>query len=133
MPASAVSTLPYLDIVISGIVVLAAANDRLPVSKIHETFYAVRPHEGMLAGLRFSITGAVCYSTQVDLVLRQLDTRGIIRLGNGCATVVGKPDAWLNSVAGIVPEPQLREIRSASDLFHRKLREALFGGVAGGP
>ena len=73
--------LPDLSDVVSGIIALGAnGGERLFLPKIHTVLYQMKQHDRMIAGLWFSITGSVCYSRDVENVLRNLASQGVVKI-----------------------------------------------------
>ena len=58
---------PRIKEIISGIILLGAkGKDPIPLAEVHSILHAMKSHESILSGLRFSLTGAVCYSRDID-------------------------------------------------------------------
>ena len=73
--------LPDLYAVISSIITLGAnGGEKLFLPDIHSTLYQMKQHNRMLAGLWFSITGSVYYSRDIENVLRDLASQGVVKI-----------------------------------------------------
>lgn len=115
----------YLSEIVSGVLVLAArGGEQLPVPKIHSVLYAMRSDEKILAGLWFSITGAICFSRQIEIVLKKLVAQGVLRLEKGSIVVVKNAKEMRARLFRMFPGAQYKRIRRASRHFHRSLQGA---------
>ena len=76
--------IPDLSAVISSIITLGAnGGEQLFLSEIHTVLYQMKEHDRMLAGLYFSISGSVCYSRDIENVLRDLSSQGVVKIEAG--------------------------------------------------
>jgi len=114
--------LPDLSAVISGIITLGAnGDDQLFLPKIHSVLYQMKQHNRMLAGLWFSITGSVCYSRDIENVLRDLASQGVVKIEAG--SVVVKNIGFLRSrLRRMLPVRQYRKLLKTSRKFYSRLR-----------
>jgi len=77
-----------LSAVISGIITLGAnGGEQLFLPEIHTALYQMKQHNRMLAGIWFSITGSVCYSRDIENVLRDLASQGVVKIEAGSVAV----------------------------------------------
>lgn len=122
--------------ILSGILLLAAkVDERIPVSKIHSVFHEMKAHEAILAGLRFSLTGDVCYSRNVDIAIKNLVDWGSLRIAGDSAVVSGGIHEYRGYLSRSFTNPQVQAIHSASlrfyDRMHRGVRGLASIGTAG--
>ncbi len=109
--------------IVSGILVLAAqGGEQIPVQKIHSILYAMRSHEKFLAGLWFSITGAICFSRQIESVLKDLAAQGVLHFEEGSTAVLENVQSLSAHLSRILPQEQYTRLRRASSRFYRKLK-----------
>ena len=79
---------PRIKDIISGIILLAArGKEPMPLAKVHSIIHAMKSHEPILSGLRFSLTGAVCYSRDIDQAINHLTDGGFLKIVEGSAFV----------------------------------------------
>jgi hypothetical protein len=113
--------LPDLSAVISGIVTLGAnGDDQLFLPKIHTVLYQMKQHNRMLAGLWFSITGSVCYSREIENVLRDLASQGIVKIEAGIV-VVKNIGLLRDKLRRMLPVRQYRQLLKTSRKFYASL------------
>jgi hypothetical protein len=113
--------LPDLSAVISGIITLGAnGGEQLFPPKIHTALYQMKQHNWMLAGLWFSITGSVCYSRDIENVLRDLASQGVVKIEAG--SVVVKNIGFLRKrLRSMLPVRQYRKLLKTSRKFYARL------------
>ncbi|MBE0568304.1 MAG: hypothetical protein IH577_01325 [Deltaproteobacteria bacterium] len=113
--------LPDLFAVISGIIALGAnGGEQLFPPKIHTVLYQMKQHDRMLSGLWFSITGSVCYSRDIENVLRDLASQGVVKIE--ADSVVVKNIGFLRKrLRGMLPVRQYRKLLKASRKFYARL------------
>ncbi|HUX62753.1 hypothetical protein [Sulfuricella sp.] len=113
--------LPDLSAVISGIVTLSAnGGEKLFLPEIHTALYQMKQHNRMLSGLWFSITGSVCYSRDVENVLRDLASEGVVKIEAG--SVVLKNIGFLRKrLRSMLPVRQYRKLLKSSRKFYARL------------
>jgi len=113
--------LPDLSAVISGIIALGAnGGEQLFPPKIHTVLYQMKQHDRMLSGLWFSITGSVCYSRDIENVLRDLASQGVVKIE--ADSVVVKNIGFLRKrLRGMLPVRQYRKLLKASRKFYARL------------
>jgi hypothetical protein len=114
---------PNFEDILSGILLLAAKEDeRLPVFGIHTIFHEMKAHEPILSGLRFSLTGDVCFSRTVDHAIRNLVDRGSLRMVGESAIVCGGINEFRSHLSRSFTNPQIQAIHSASLRFYDRMR-----------
>jgi len=85
-----VNRLPQIKDIVSGILALAARKgERIPLAKCHTIVYAMKSQEPILSGLRFSLTGDVCYSRDIDQAINILIDSGFLKIDGKSAVVTG--------------------------------------------
>ena len=113
--------LPDLAAVISGIITLGAnGGEQLFLPEIHTVLYQMKEHDRMLAGLWFSITGSVCYSRDIENVLRDLASQGVVKIEAG--SVLVKNIGFLRKrLRSMLPVRQYRKLMKTSRKFYARL------------
>jgi hypothetical protein len=112
--------------ILAGILTLAAIEEEpVPVSKIHSVLHEMKPHESILAGLHFSVTGDICYSKVVDQVIRSLVDWGFMKTVNGESVAIGRIPLFRTYLAGFLSGSQLQAIHSTSLRYHDRLRREI--------
>lgn len=113
---------PDLSAVISGIITLGAnGGEQLLMPKIHTVLYQMKEHDRMLSSLWFSITGSVCYSRDIDNVLRDLASQGVVKIEAG-SVFVKNIGILRNRLSGILPVRHYRRLLKTSRKFYARLR-----------
>jgi len=114
---------PQIKEIISGIILLAAkGKDPFPLAEIHSILHEMKSHESIFSGLRFSLTGAVCYSRDVDRAIRHLAECGFLRIVDGSAYVGERAPEFGIYLSGFLTNPQIQAVHSVSLRFHDRLR-----------
>jgi hypothetical protein len=109
--------------IVSGILALAARKgERISLAMIHSTVHAMKPHEPILSGLRFSLTGDVCYSRDIDQAINSLIDSGFLKIDGRFAVVTGRASQFWRYMAGILTNSRIQVIHSVSLRFHDRLR-----------
>jgi len=113
--------LPDLSDVISGILTLGAnGGEQLFLPKIHSVLFQMKQRNRMLADLWFSITGSVCYSRDIENVLRNLASHGVVKIE--ADSVVVKNIGFLrNRLRSMLPVRQYRKLLKTSRNFYARL------------
>jgi hypothetical protein len=110
-------------VIVSGILALAARKgERIPLAMIHSIVHAMKPHEPILSGLRFSLTGDVCYSRDIDQAINTLIDSGFLKIDGRSAVVTGRPHQFWRYMAGFLTNSRIQVIHSVSLRFHDLLR-----------
>jgi hypothetical protein len=108
--------------VISGILTLGAnGGEELFLPKIHSVLCQMKPHNRMLAGIWFSITGSVCYSRDIENVIRDLASQGVLKIESGSVAVVKNAAFLRNRLRGILPTRQYKKLMATSRRFYARL------------
>lgn len=114
---------PRIKDIVSGMLLLAARGaDPMPVAKVHSIFHEMKSHELILSGLRFSLTGAVCYSRDVDQAINHLAEGGLLEIVDGSAVVGEHAHAFGDYLSEFLTGSQIQAIHSASLRFHERVR-----------
>jgi len=114
---------PQTKEIVSGILALAARKgERIPLAMIHSIVHAMKPHEPILSGLRFSLTGDVCYSRDIDQAINSLIDSGFLKIDGRFAVVTGRASQFWRYMAGILMNSRIQVIHSVSLRFHDRLR-----------
>jgi hypothetical protein len=114
---------PKIKELVSGILALAARKgERIPLATIHSIVYAMKPHEPVLSGLRFSLTGDVCYSRDIDQAIHSLIDSGFLKIDGRSAVVTGRAHQFWRYMAGFLTNSRIQVIHSVSLRFHDRLR-----------
>jgi hypothetical protein len=110
--------------VISGILTLGAnGGEELFLPKIHSVLCQMKPHNRMLSGIWFSITGSVCYSRDIENVIRDLASQGVLKIENGSTAVVKNAAVLRVRLGDVLPVRQYRQLLAASRKFYARLRK----------
>lgn len=114
---------PQIMDIVSGILALAARKgERIPLAMIHSIVHAMKPHEPILSGLRFSLTGDVCYSRDIDQAINTLIDSGFLKIDGRSAVVTGRAHQFWRYMAGFLTNSRIQVIHSVSLRFHDLLR-----------
>jgi hypothetical protein len=123
LPGGALMSIILTDLsaVISGIITLGAnGGEQLFLPEIHTALYQMKQHNRMLAGLWFSITGSVCYSRDIENVLRDLASQGVVKIEAGSVAV--KNIGFLRKrLRSMLPVLQYRKLLKTSRKFYARL------------
>ncbi len=123
---------PEIGDIITAVISLACrGGEHLRISKVYAALNELRGRDVLLSGLYFSITGAVCYSPQIDETLRTLVATGLLVLAGRDTLVVR--DSALEEVRGRLrkklPSAAYRSLQIVSRWFYAML----FPGREGRP
>ena len=114
--------LPNFTEVISGILTLAANEGELiPIAKIYTILYEMKPHEMILSGLRFSLTGDVCFSRNVHQAINNLIDCGFLKIVNESTVAVERIQPFRTYLSGFLSNSQLQAIHSTSLRYYDRL------------
>ena len=114
---------PRIQEILSGILLLAARRKGpIPVSQIHSILHAMKAHESILSGLRFSLTGAVCYSREIDQAIGRLSDDGFLKLVDGSVRIGENSHEFGEYLSGFLTNSQIEAVHSVSIRFHNRLR-----------
>jgi hypothetical protein len=113
--------LPDLSAVLSGIITLGAnGGEQLFLPEIHTALYQMKHHDKMLAGLWFSITGSFCYSRDIENVLRDLASQGVVKI-EADSVVVKNIGTLRNRLRGMLPVRHYRKLLKISRKFYARV------------
>ncbi|HZW36758.1 MAG TPA: hypothetical protein VFF01_07420 [Candidatus Deferrimicrobiaceae bacterium] len=122
---------PNFKDILSGILLLASEEDEcIPVSGIHSIFHEMKTHEPILSGLRFSLTGDVCFSRNVDNAIKNLVDWGTLRIMGDSAVVCGGIHEFRSYLSRSLTNPQIQAIHSASLRFYDRMHRRGVRGLA---
>lgn len=114
---------PMLRDILSGIILLAARGRKpIPLASVHSIIHAMKAHESILSGLRFSLTGAVCYSRDIDQAVDRLADAGFLKIVEGAVFVGENVDGFANYLSGFLTHSQVQAVHAASLRFHERVR-----------
>ncbi len=114
---------PRIKDIISGMILLAArGRDPMPLAKLHSVIHEMKSHESILSGLRFSLTGAVCYSRDVDQAINHLTEGGFLEIVDGSVIVGEHAHEFSRYLSGFLTNSQIQAVHSASLRFHERVR-----------
>lgn len=114
---------PRIKEIISGIILLGArGKEPMPLAKVHSIIHAMKSHESILSGLRFSLTGAVCYSRDIDQAVNHLTDGGFLEIVGGSAFVGEHAPEFGEYLSGFLTNSQIQAVHSASLRFHDRVR-----------
>ncbi len=114
--------IPPIDDVLTALISLACrGGEQLRMPRVYSALSELKAREALLTGLYFSITGAVCYSRQVEEILRSLVEKGMLVPKERDTLVVR--DQEVEAIrAGLrekLPLPAYRALQTASKRFYR--------------
>ncbi len=114
--------------IVKGILLLGArVGEQIPVPKVHSILWGMRSSEKILAGLWFSITGAICYSRQVETAMKELAAQGVLHLDGDSTAVVKSVQGRHGWFLRIFPGKQYHSVHRVSRLFHQRLNGEEWG------
>ncbi len=109
--------------IVSGILALAARKgERIPLAKCHAIVYAMKSQEPILSGIRFSLTGDVCFSRDIDQAINILIDSGFLKIDGQSAVVTGRAHQFWRHMGGFLTNSRIQVIHSVSLRFHDRLR-----------
>ncbi|HEX9191955.1 MAG TPA: hypothetical protein VF847_07655 [Candidatus Deferrimicrobiaceae bacterium] len=115
---------PEIGDIIAAVIGLACrGGEQLRVPKVYSVLRELKERDALLSGLYFSITGAVCYSRQVDEALRSLVAKGMLILKERDTLVVrdDAAEAIRARLRDRLPSPAYRSLWTASKRFYGKM------------
>jgi len=119
---------PRIREILSGILLLATrSKGPIPLSQIHSIFNAMKSHESILSGLHFSLTGAVCYSREIDQAIGRLTDAGFLELVDGSVFLGENAREFEEYLSGFLTNSQIQAVHSVSIRFHDRLRRDAMG------
>jgi hypothetical protein len=131
--------IPEIDDVLTALISLACrGGEQLRMPRVYSALSELKAREVLLSGLYFSITGAVCYSRQVEEILRTLVEKGML-VTKERDTLVVRDQAAEEVRAGLrkkLPSSAYRSLQTASKRFYRVMfrkrarpKDTLAGGA----
>lgn len=122
-PAATAPRTPRIKDIISGMILLAArGGDPMPLANLHSIIHEMKPHESILSGLRFSLTGAVCYSRDIEQAIHHLAEGGFLEIVDGSAFPGEHAHEFGDYLSGFLTNSQIQSVHSASLRFHDRVR-----------
>lgn len=122
-PEPVVNRPPQVKEIVSGILALAArTGERIPLAKCHAIVHAMKSQEPILSGLRFSLTGDVCFSRDIDQAINILIDGGFLKIDGQSAVVTGRAHQFWRYLGGSLANSRIQDIHSVSLRFHDRLR-----------
>lgn len=119
---------PNFKEILSGILTLAACEEEfVPVAKIHSIFYEMKTHESILSGLRFSLTGDVCYSRTIEQAISNLIDWGSLKVVDESTVVIEGSHAFRSYLSRTFTKFQFQAIQSVSLRFYDRLHRCAQG------
>jgi len=129
--------IPEIDDVLTALISLACrGGERLRMPRVYSALSELKAREVLLSGLYFSITGAVCYSRQVEETMRSLMGKGML-VTKERDTLVVRDQAAEEVRAGLrrkLPPSAYRSLQAASKKFYRAMfkKRAVPGALPNG-
>jgi hypothetical protein len=115
---------PEIGDVLTAIISLACrGGEQFRIPRIYSVLSELKGRDMFLSGLYFSITGAVCYSRQIEETLRSLMANGILVLKER-DTVVVRDEAATEIRARLrrtLPSSIYRSLQDTSKRFYGKM------------
>lgn len=115
---------PEIGDIITAIISLACrGGEQLRIPRVYAALNDLKGRDVFLSGLYFSITGAVCYSRQIDEILRNLVAKGIL-VFSGRDTLVVRDSAVEEVRVRLrkkLPSAAYRSLQTASRRFYGKV------------
>jgi hypothetical protein len=115
---------PEIGDIITAIISLACrGGEQLRIPRVYAALSELKGRDVLLSGLYFSITGAVCYSRQIDETLRTLVAKGIL-VFSGRDTLVVRDSAVEEVRVRLrkkLPSAVYRSLQTASRRFYGKI------------
>lgn len=116
--------IPQIDDILTAVISLACrGGEQLRKPRVFFALSELKAREALLSGLYFSITGAVCYSRQVEEILRSLAEKGILVMKERDTLVVRvrEAEAVRAGLKRKLPSPAYRALQTASKRFYRMM------------
>jgi hypothetical protein len=114
---------PSLSEWISGILMFAARpGERIPFRRIHSILSEMQSHDSLVSGIDFLIEGKACYSREVERVLQDLLSKGILGLEDDSTVLVENACSVCIRLSVDLSYTDCKMLRSASSIFYERLR-----------
>jgi hypothetical protein len=114
--------IPEMDDILTALISLACrGGEQFRMPRVYSALSELKAREVLLSGLYFSITGAVCYSRQVEEILRSLVEKGML-VTKERDTLVVRDQAAEEVRARLrkkLPSSAFRSLQTASKRFYR--------------
>lgn len=119
------SVAPGITDVIDAILTLGRTKtaEGIPRSRIHAILWAMQPEEPLLSRVRFSITGDVCLSRDIDTAIDKLISKGTLRLAKDSTILLNDVPTLRSLHRARQTRPHFHELLNASRNFHKRLDE----------
>ena len=115
---------PEVGEILTAIISLACrGGEQFRVPRIYSVLSELKGRDVLLSGLYFSITGAVCYSRQIEETLRSLMAKGVL-VPTERDTVIVRDQAAKEIRARLrctLPSSIFRSLQDTSQRFYRKM------------
>ena len=115
---------PEVGEILTAIISLACrGGEQFRVPRIYSVLSELKGRDVLLSGLYFSITGAVCYSRQIEETLRSLMAKGVL-VPTERDTVIVRDEAAREIRARLrskLPSSIFRSLQGTSQRFYRKM------------
>jgi len=115
---------PEVGDILTAIISLACrGGEQFRIPKIYSVFSELKGRDVFLSSLYFSITGAVCYSRQIEETLRSLMAKGIL-VPTERDTVIVRDEAAKEIRARLrckLPSSIYRSLQASSKRFYGKM------------
>ncbi|HLN90654.1 MAG TPA: hypothetical protein VK429_02200 [Patescibacteria group bacterium] len=115
---------PEVGEILTAIISLACrGGEQFRVPRIYSVLSELKGRDVLLSGLYFSITGAVCYSRQIEETLRSLMAKGVL-VPTERDTVIVRDEAAKEIRARLrytLPSSIFRSLQDTSQRFYRKM------------
>jgi len=115
---------PEIGDTLTAIISLACrGGEQFPIPRIYSVLSEMKGRNVLLSCLYFSITGAVCYSRQIEETLRSLMSNGML-VPKGRDTVIVRDEAAKEIRARLrrkLPSSIYRSLRGTSKRFYGKM------------
>ena len=115
---------PEIGDILTAIITLACRKgEPIRISKIYSALCELKGRDVFLSSLYFSITGAVCYSRQIEETLRSLVAKGML-VPKGQDTVLVRDEAAAEIRGRLrrkLPSSIYHSLQNTSRRFYRKM------------
>lgn len=114
---------PNFTEILSGILALAGRQgESIAIPIVHSTLYGMKPHEPVLSGLHFSLTGDVCYSSNIDRAIKNLIVWGAIRIVDESTVAIERIHPFRKHLSRFLSNSQFQAVHSTSLRYHERLK-----------
>ena len=118
---------PEVGDILTAIISLACrGGEQFRIQRIYSVLSELKGRDVFLAGIYFSITGAVCYSRQIEETLRLLIAKGILVPTERDTVIIGDEAAKeiQAHLRGELPPSIFRSLQATSKRFYRTMFRA---------